>query len=544
LVNTVDALAHGRESFEGKAWGDAHAQLSAADLEAPLELDDLERLAAAAYLSGRDAESEEIWGRAHHESLDRSDWARAARCAFWLGISLSSRSENAKASGWLARGQRVVEESGHQCAEQGWLLIPVGLQLYHTGDHAGSSATFEEAAKIGSAYADHELVVMARQAQGRALIRLGQTQSGLSMLDEAMVAVTAGEVSPIPAGIIYCSVIEACQEILDIRRAHDWTAALSDWCASQPDLVLYRGRCLVHRAEIMQLHGDWPEAIEEARQACKRLSVPPQPQLGMAYHRLAELHRLRGSFEEAEEAYREAAERRQRVEPGPSLLRLAEGRVDAAVASMRRALDEARTHVPRSKVLPACVEIMLAADEVGAARACADELSRIAGDVGAPLLFGLAAHAQAAVLLAEGDPRAALEEIDRAWAAWDELEVPYEAARLRVLVGLAYRGLGDQEGAASEFASARRVFEQLGARPDMARLEEISRSQPRLPAGLTAREGEVLALVAKGKSNREIATELVISERTVARHMSNIFTKLDVSSRTAASAFAFQHNLV
>jgi len=300
----------------------------------------------------------------------------------------------------------------------------------------------------------------------------------------------------------------------------------------------------VHRAEIMELHGDWPEAIQEARQACQRLSIPPQPQLGMAYYRLAELHRLRGEFKEAEDAYREAADRHQRVEPGVSLLRLAQGRIDSAMAGIRRALEEARTHVPRSKVLPAYVEIMLTSGDAGKARAGADELSRIAEDVGAPLLLGLAACIEAAVLLAEGDARAALEATNRAWGAWEELEVPYETGRLRVLMGLVYRELGDEEGAEREFASARRVFERLSARPYLARVEDLAGTVGRLPAGLTSREVEVLTLVAKGKSNREIAAELVISERTVARHMSNIFSKLNVSSRTAASAFAFEHELV
>jgi DNA-binding CsgD family transcriptional regulator len=539
----VDALDQGRGCFGRKAWGDAYVQLSAADLQSPLGLDDLERLAAAAYLSGRDPESEEIWGRAHQESFDRADWGRAARCGFWLGITLNSRSERAKAGGWLARAQRVLDESGHECAERGWLLIPGGLQLYHDGGYASSSATFAEAAKIGAEYADTDLVIMARQAQGRALIRLGDTQAGLALLDEAMVAVTTGEISAIPAGIIYCSVIEICQEILDVKRAQEWTAALSAWCESQPDLVPYRGRCLVHRAEIMQHQGTWPEALEEARRACERLSVPLQPQLGMAYYRLAELHRLGGEFEEAEDAYREAGERRQRVEPGLSLLRSAQGRGEAATASITRALEEARTHVPRSRVLPAYVEIMLAADDVAAARAASDVQSRNAEGVGGPLLLGSAAHAQAAVLLAEGDPRAALEAIDRAWTAWEELEVPYEVARLRILVGLAYRQLGDDEGAERELASARHAFEQLGAKPDVARLERISGAQRHRPHGLTSREAEVLALVAKGKSNRDVAVELVISERTVARHVSNIFAKLNVTSRTAAVAFAFEHDL-
>jgi DNA-binding CsgD family transcriptional regulator len=542
-MSSADALERGRDSFIRRGWGEAFVQLSAADLQARLGLEDLERLAVAAYLSGRDAESERVWSRAHHESLANSDWSRAARCAFWLGITLANRSEKAKANGWLARAQRVLDDSGHECVERGWLLVPLGLQLYYESEYERSSATFSEVVRIGLEYAATDLVTVGRQARGRVLIRLGRTREGLALLDEAMVAVEAGEVSPIPAGIVYCSVIEVCQEIFDVRRAQEWTAALSDWCTAQPDLVPYRGRCLVHRAEIMQLHGDWPTAAEEVRHACRRLSVPPQPQLGMAYCRLAELHRLRGEFEEAEEAYRAATERRARVEPGLSLLRLAQGRLDAAVGSITRALEETRTHVPRSKVLPAYIDIMLAAGDVVAARSGTDELSGIAGVLGAPLLVGRAAHAHAAVLLAQGDSRGALQATSRAWAAWEELELPYEVARLRVLVGLIYREMGDQDGAEMEFACARQVFHDLGANPDLARLEELT-GHPHLPRGLTAREGEVLALLARGKSNREIAAELMISERTVARHLSNIFTKLDVSSRTAASAFAFEHDLV
>jgi tetratricopeptide (TPR) repeat protein len=217
----MDALERGRESFRRKAWGDAYAQFSDVDLQTPLGLDDLERLASAAYLSGRDPESEEIWSRAYKESMDRSDWARAARCAFWLSITLNSRSEMAKASGWLARAQRALDDSGHECAERGWILIPLAIQLYRKGDYAGSSATIARAVEIGLQHADRDLVTTARQARGRALIRLGKTHEGLALLDEAMVAVAADEVSPIPAGIIYCSVIEICQEILDVQRAQE-----------------------------------------------------------------------------------------------------------------------------------------------------------------------------------------------------------------------------------------------------------------------------------------------------------------------------------
>jgi tetratricopeptide (TPR) repeat protein len=286
-MTAVDALDRGREAFRRRAWGDAYSQLSSADRAEPLPLDDLENLAVACYLAGKDADSEAFWARAHRESLRAADWGRAARCAFWLGITLMNRSERAKGGGWLARAQRVLDDSQHDCVERGWLLIPLGLRLYAQGDYEGSREAFRRAGTFGAASGDTDLVPTARQAQGRALIRMGQAAEGVVLLDEAMVAVTAGEVSPIPAGIIYCSVIEACQEILDVRRAQEWTAALSQWCASQPDLVPYRGRCMVHRSEILQLRGAWPDALDEARRACERLSVPPQPQLGAAFYQRA-----------------------------------------------------------------------------------------------------------------------------------------------------------------------------------------------------------------------------------------------------------------
>jgi DNA-binding NarL/FixJ family response regulator len=560
-MTAVDALDQGREAFRQRAWGDAYRQLSSADRAEPLPLEDLENLAVASYLAGRDADSDGFWARAHQESLGVADWGRAARCAFWLGITLMNRSERARGGGWLARAQRVLDDRQHDCVERGWLLIPLGLRLYAQGDYEGSREAFGRAGTIGLAFGDADLVPTARQAQGRALIRMGQAAQGAALLDEAMVAVTAGEVSPIPAGIIYCSVIEACQEILDVRRAQEWTAALSQWCASQPDLVPYRGRCMVHRSEIMQLHGAWPDALEEARRACQRLSVPPQPQLGAAFYQRAELHRLRGEFAKAEDAYHEANLRGRMPEPGLALLRLAQGRVDGAVAAIRRAVGQAtgasggstpegrpypsgKDRVALAKVLPAYVEIMLAAGDVAAARAAAEELWEITAEADLPLLGGIAASAQGAVLLAEGDARAALDALRAACREFEELEVPYESARARMLVGLAYRTLGDEDGARMELAVARRVFERLGAAPDLARLDALLGKPGRAADGLTAREVQVLALVAKGKSNKEIAAELVISDRTVARHLSNIFTKLGVSTRTAASAYAFQRGLL
>jgi DNA-binding CsgD family transcriptional regulator len=540
------SLDRARAVFERQAWGEAHAQLSAADREAALAPEDLERLAIAAHLLGRDAESTEAWTRAHHAFLGQGAAPGAARCAFWLGFTSLIQGESARSGGWLARGQRLLDDGGHDCAERGYLLVLQALRRMWEGDNATLHATFDQAARLGERFGDAQLMAFGRVGIGEALIRAGRTAEGVALFDEVMVAVTTGEVSPVGVGIIYCAVIGECQEIFDLRRAKEWTNALGQWSASQPDLVPYRGQCLVHRAEILQLQGAWSEAMREARQACQRLSqTVGRPWVGGALYLQAELHRLRGEFGRAEEAYREATQSGRDSQPGLAQMRLAQGKTEAAAAAIRRLMDEARDEAARSKLLASYVEIMLAANDVPAARAGADELARIAARLDAPLLGAMAAHARGATLLAEGDGRAALSALRTAWAAWQEIEAPYEAARVRVLIALACRALGDDDTAEVELDTARWVFRQLGAAPDVARVEALSRAGAvGAPGGLTAREVEVLRLVAEGRTNREIAKALVLSDHTVRRHLQNIFNKIGVSSRAAATAFAFQRDLV
>ena len=523
-------------------WKATYDELSEQDKVSPLEPAKLVELATSAYLIGREGEGLAALMRAHQGFAHGGELGRAGGIAARIASILLNTGDTAQSAGWMARAARLLDESGDRGVERGYLLLPAARQSILSGHVADAEAQFAEAADIGARFGDADLTNLARQGQGRVLIERGEIQRGVALLDEVMVAVTAREVSTIFAGLIYCSVLSACADLFDIGRAREWTQALTRWCESEPDMVQYRGECLVHRAEVASLQGGWPEALNEALLACERLSQPPgQPAFGAALYQVAELHRLRGDLDKAESLYRQAAESGTAPYPGLALLRLAQGRHADASAAIGRVLQESRHRRTRARVLAAAVDIMLACDDVSAAREAADELNALAHALETPFVRAMAAQAQGAVLLAEGDPTAALSACRSALAIWRELDVPYEAARTQVSIAQACRTLHDRDSAEFELAAAHRGFQRLGARLDFERLQTPPQATG---SRLTTRELQVLRLVATGRTNRAISDELGLSEKTVARHVSNIFNKLDVSSRAAATAYAFEHHLI
>jgi DNA-binding CsgD family transcriptional regulator len=545
-VHAVEKLERGRECYARGAWQDAHESLSDADRASPLRPEDLELFARAAYMLGQDDAYRSGLERAHRAYLDESEPLRAVRCAFWIGHNLLFRGEVVRARGWFARAGRLLDREPRECAERGWLLVPIWLEQMGAGDWTAGHATAAEAAAIGDRFGDADLVWLARDEQGRALLKQGRVEEGLRLVDEILVVAAAGELSPVVTGIVYCNTIAFCRDVYELRPAREWTDALTRWCESQPEMVAHNGLCLVHRAELMTIGGAWAAALDELRLVGERFrrGVLNQRALGHAAYREGEVHRLRGQLRDAETAYKEAARFGREPQPGLALLRLAQGKGEAAAATIRRALDETKLPLGRAALLPATVEIALALGNPDGARAASLELDGIAERQQSDLLHATAAHARGAVALTEGDAGRAIAPLREAWTTWQELEAPYEAARARVLIGLAYSALGDDDAAAMELEAARDAFKSLGALQEVARVEELTGQAQANGHGLTRREVEVLRLVASGKSNREIAGELVISERTVARHVQNIFAKLRLSSRAAASVFASEQGLL
>jgi DNA-binding CsgD family transcriptional regulator len=545
-VSGQSDLELGRAAFADRAWSSAFEALSRAnDAGAALDAEDFERLSVAAYLLARDDASALFSERAHEAFLAAGDTRRAIRAAFWIGMMLFTRGEMGPAMGWLARAQRLLEREPDATAEHGYLLLPQIFQQEAEGDWQSAVTTARAAAEIGEQFDDPELFALAAHAQGHLLAAHGEVAAGTRLLDEAMVAATSRVTSPIVVGLVYCGVILACVETYDVRRAQEWTDVLTRWCAEQPDLVAFTGRCLIHRAEILQLQGAWLEALAEARRAGERLAAGfNRPATAQAFYRQGELDRLRGKLAGAERAYRAASRYGFEPQPGLALLRLRQGRADAAVAAIRRALSESEDRSRRASLLPAAVEVELAGGDIARARDACTELEEICVMYSSAFLAAHAAHARGAVRLRENDASGALPSLREAVQRWMELAAPYEVARTRVLVAVACRALGDDDGATFELDAAREAFLELGAELDLVDLDAVASPRRATAHGLTARELEVLRLVAAGKTNRQIAGELVISEHTVARHLQNVFAKLGVATRTAASSFAYEHGLV
>lgn len=542
----VDDLERGRACYRRHEWADAFEALSRVDAESPLSVEDLQLLAWSAGLCGHEDVYLSVSERVYHAHDAARSHALAARWAFWLGMQLMTMTETARGAGWLSRAQRSAERVDGDCAEHGYLMLPTVLRFLGVGDLDAAHDVAAQAAEIGERFTNPDLIALARQYQGRALLRRGNIARGIALVDESMVAVTSGELSPFVTGLVYCSAISSCQQSLALDRAREWTSALASWCEDEPQMTPFTGSCLVHRSQILQMTGDWSAAFEEAKRACELVTGKDPQALGDACYERAELHRLRGELAAAEEAYRHASEVGREPQPGLALLRLAQGRRDDAVSSIRRVLATTSGAWRRPQFLPACVEILLAAGEIDEARAASRELEELAARFDTEILDALAAQARGAVLIADGDAGAAVEPLRRAFGRWQTIGAPYIAARIRVLLGRACEALGDRDGAELERQAARRVFEELGAAPDLAALD-ASATGPQKPAntqGLSPRELEVLRLVAQGKTNKAIARQLCLSERTVDRHVSNMFGKLDVSTRAAATAFAYEHALV
>jgi DNA-binding CsgD family transcriptional regulator len=541
-------IARGRACYARREWADAFQALSQADRTAPLDVEDLARLTWSAALIGRDDAMLAALERQYQAHVERGEELEAARCAFWLGFRLFSLGERGRASAWLARAERIVERQPNTCAVAGYLLLPRIHQHLAKAEFDAASELAARAAGIAESCREPDLLALARNLRGRALLRAGRIAEGLAWLDEAMLAVTAGELSPLVTGIVYCNVIAGCQQIQAVERSREWTQALSDWCQTQPQLVKFTGACLAHRAEIMQFSGDWAGAALEAQRATvlSEASAAARDAAASGFYQLGEIHRLRGESADAEAAYQRARELGREPQPGLAQLRMAQGEREAAVTTIQRVVDAAQDPLQRIGLLLPCVDILIDAGMLTeAADACA-ELEQLAERFGTSLLEASARHARGHHWLAEGRPRDALAALTAAGAAWRDLHAPFMTATCRALLARACAALGDHETARLELTAARALFEQLGAKPALAALpaldERASSSASR--HGLTARELEVLSLVATGKTNKLIARELALSDKTIERHVSNIFAKLNLASRAAATAYAYQHRLL
>lgn len=544
---TSDALSRAREAHAARSWPDARAGFDAADRVVELSPGDLEAWGLAALLAGHDRESDAVRERAHHAYLDAQDLHGAARVAFWLALTLLMRGEPARAQGWFGRPRSIFTGDAFAATVwRGYECLNLGMRALTGRESERSYDLLSEALAVARRHGDPDLELLARNGRAQALLALGRMTEGMAEIDQVMVLSTTGAANPQAIGQVYCAAILVCRGCLDLARSAEWTAALSRWCESQPGLVHYRGQCVVHRSEVLQLQGRWDAAADEVNGILRRMQQEPgrtDVARGMAHYQLGDLHRVRGESRAAEAAFRAALAAGHDPQPGLALLRAAQGRTDTALVSLRRALAESRTDFVRARLLPAQVEVALASGDLAAAAAAAAELDEAAQRLESPYLDAVRAQCAGAVALARDDPGDAIGLLRSALRGWTALGAPYDVARCRVLLARACRRLGDAESADLESEAAREAFRDLGARRDLDQLDAERPGGPPAGHGLTPRELEVLRHLATGQSNREIAEDFVLSERTVARHVANIFVKIGVNSRAAATAYAYEHQL-
>lgn len=503
---------------------------------------ELDELGLAAWFLGRAAESERAWDDAHRAYLAAGDATAAIRCAFWLGYTLGERGEAVRARAWMSRVFELCDADPDGRSDAIAMLCR-SVAAFVTGRPDEAAELAQQALSLARAVGDADTEVLATMNRGRALVFAGRSEEGFACMDRVMLAISSGTVSDRVAGPAYCAVVASCLDRWDVERARAWTRDLSAWCDAQRGLEPFRGECSVHRATVLRLGGEWHEAETTLADVCAR-EVRVEP-LENALYSMGDLHRLAGRTAEAEAAYRRAAELGREVQPGLALLRRDTGRLAAARTGIARALEATPLAGVRADLLAAQVELEVDHGDLGVARRAADELRTLADAIDTAYLQAQADRAAALVAVAEDAPDQALPLLRRSWSAWRRLDAPYEAAITRMHLGRACRALGDEEAAQLEFDAARTVLTTLGAVPDLARLERLAAGPDRAPAagGLTRREVEVLGLVADGRSNRDIAHELFLSERTVARHVANILAKLALPNRASATAFAYEHGL-
>lgn len=535
-------LAEARGALARRDWVAARDGLLAARAHAPLTGDDLFALGDAVWWLGAFRDAQTCYEDAYRRYLDEGQARAAARAAQAIGGACFMRGEEGAGSAWMNRAVRLLGNEP-ECAEHGYLLFGPLETALGTCDLEGAVASARQMQELGHRHHDANLAALGQMGEGRALIKQGRVADGIALLDQAMLAAVSDNLMPEWAGNIYCQMMRVCYELSDLRRAGEWTRATARWCESLQAAGPFMGVCRAHRAQVLVAHGDWEQAEQEAARVCAELADFDLGTTGEGYYQIGEIHRLRGDLAAAEEAYRQAHACGRNPLPGLALLRLAQGKAEAALATARAAVAaEAPDRLLCARLCAALVEIALAAGEVAVAHQACATLEATAEQYRTSGLRAAALHSRAAVLLGEGRAAEAIQAGRAASLEWQQINVPYEVARTRVLMARAHNLLGDHDTAALECDAAYATFMRLGAALDAHAVAELRRPPVR-PGGLTEREAEVLALVAAGASNRAIATALVISEKTVARHLSNIFTKLNLPSRTAAAAFAFEHGL-